>query len=346
MTERADMTVQIVDHADTKVQIVGDKVVDLSGASPGDVLVVQPDGSLAPAAPAAGVTDHGALTGLADDDHPQYTTTAEATTIADTEAAAAVATHAAAADPHTGYLKEADYDANTILKADSDNTPTALTVAASTVVGRKASGSIVAMTMAELKSLLALAQSDVSGLVADLATKVNGDMPTGAVAENMPRRQGGTHLDNSLTSWASGTLFLSAIPLVAGITVTSISMLSGATGAAGATHCWFSLWSPSRGKLGVTNDDTAASPWALATVKTMSLVAPYVVPTTGLYYVGAVVVATTMPTLRGAAPNATLAALAPILGGTSDASLTDPASAPTTAAAITAKTAQAYAYAL
>lgn len=34
----------------------------------------------------AGVTDHGALTGLADDDHPQYTTTAEAQVLVDTHA--------------------------------------------------------------------------------------------------------------------------------------------------------------------------------------------------------------------------------------------------------------------
>jgi hypothetical protein len=51
-----------------------------------------------------GVTDHGALTGLSDDDHPQYTTTAEATTLAGT----AVTTHEAAADPHTGYATDTD----------------------------------------------------------------------------------------------------------------------------------------------------------------------------------------------------------------------------------------------
>ncbi len=46
--------------------------------------------------PASGVTDHGALTGLADDDHPQYATNTELTA------------HEAAADPHTGYVKESD----------------------------------------------------------------------------------------------------------------------------------------------------------------------------------------------------------------------------------------------
>lgn len=50
----------------------------------------------------AGVTDHGALTGLADDDHPQYATNAELTT------------HEGAADPHTGYrLESADHSHQT-----------------------------------------------------------------------------------------------------------------------------------------------------------------------------------------------------------------------------------------
>ena len=46
------------------------------------------------------------------------------------------------------------FNANTILKADSDNTPTALAVAASTFVGRKAAGSIAAMTAADARTVL------------------------------------------------------------------------------------------------------------------------------------------------------------------------------------------------
>jgi hypothetical protein len=159
-----------------------------------------------------GVSDHGALTGLADDDHTQYHTDARGDArywplstdlatqaeldahISDTTDAHALAgitglqaaldlkaaltvtdaldarldtiegdnatqseldAHAAAADPHTGYIKESDYDANTILAATTDNTPAALTVAASRIVGRKASGDISAMTAAELWALLA-----------------------------------------------------------------------------------------------------------------------------------------------------------------------------------------------
>lgn len=82
----------------------------------------------APQTSSPGVTDHGALTGLADDDHPQYTLTAEAQALADAavaahdadttnvhgipdtavlatdgDVAAAVAAHEAAPDPHPQY---------------------------------------------------------------------------------------------------------------------------------------------------------------------------------------------------------------------------------------------------
>lgn len=46
------------------------------------------------------------------------------------------------------------FDANTILAATSDNTPVALTVGASTLVGRKATGGIVAATAAEIAAIV------------------------------------------------------------------------------------------------------------------------------------------------------------------------------------------------
>lgn len=52
-----------------------------------------------------------------------------------------------------GYVAKADYDANTILAATTDNTPVALPVAASRVLGRKATGDIDDMTLAEVVAL-------------------------------------------------------------------------------------------------------------------------------------------------------------------------------------------------
>lgn len=56
----------------------------------------------------AGVADHGALTGLGDDDHPQYLTQSEGDSLYHLQGDIAV--HAAGADPHTVYrLESADH---------------------------------------------------------------------------------------------------------------------------------------------------------------------------------------------------------------------------------------------
>lgn len=55
----------------------------------------------------------------------------------------------------TDYVAKTLWDANTVLYATTDDTPVALTVGASTVVGRKSSGNIVALTNAELAAILA-----------------------------------------------------------------------------------------------------------------------------------------------------------------------------------------------
>lgn len=54
----------------------------------------------------------------------------------------------------SAYVEKATFDAHTILYATTDNTPVALTVGASTIVGRKSTGNIVALTMADLRTEL------------------------------------------------------------------------------------------------------------------------------------------------------------------------------------------------
>jgi hypothetical protein len=79
-----------------------------------------------------------------------------------------------------GAVMNADYNANTILAATTDNTPAALTVGASTVLGRKATGNISAMTAAETKTVLGLATVATSGAYGDLSGR-----PTlGTAADN------------------------------------------------------------------------------------------------------------------------------------------------------------------
>ena len=81
-------------------------------------------------------------------------TAAEARTILNVEDGADVtdATNVDAA----GAVMESDFDAYTILAADTDDTPAALTVAASRIVGRKSTGGIVALTNSETAAILDL----------------------------------------------------------------------------------------------------------------------------------------------------------------------------------------------
>lgn len=59
-----------------------------------------------------------------------------------------------AAETATNYVLKSLFDAYSMLYADTDNTPAALTVGASTLVGRKASGGISALTPAEIINVI------------------------------------------------------------------------------------------------------------------------------------------------------------------------------------------------
>lgn len=69
------------------------------------------------------------------------------------------------------YTQLATFDANTILKADSDNTPAALTVAEQTIIGRITAGSIDALTATEVRTLLNVA--DGADVTADNAPQAH-----------------------------------------------------------------------------------------------------------------------------------------------------------------------------
>lgn len=63
-------------------------------------------------------------------------------------------TSKAVKDVTDGLVTKATYDANSILYATDDNVPVALTVGASTIVGRKSTGNIVALTKTETLAIL------------------------------------------------------------------------------------------------------------------------------------------------------------------------------------------------
>lgn len=166
-------------------------------------------------------------------------------------------------------------------------------------------------------------------------------LPAGALAANAPRWAVASVTHQTPTS---GRLAMYLVYLEAGTVVSNITFMSGTTAGATLTHTWFSLYSSALAKLAVTADDTSAA-WAAVTAKTLALTAPYTVPTSGNYYLGVTCVGTTMPTFTGSSGVALAAGtLAPILSGWSTTGLTDPASAPSTAAALAAISGWAWCY--
>ena len=72
---------------------------------------------------------------------------------------AATDVQAAINELDTEKLANATFDANTILKADSNDTPAALTIAEQTLIGRITAGVITALTVTQVRTLLNVADS-------------------------------------------------------------------------------------------------------------------------------------------------------------------------------------------
>lgn len=113
-------------------------------------------------------------------------------------------------DPHTQYLLESTYDADTILKADADNTPIALTVGASTIVGRASTGSIAALTAAQVATIVqsSIDHGSIAGLADDdhtgyarLAGRSGGQTLIGGTAANDDLTLEGTSNATRTTSY-------------------------------------------------------------------------------------------------------------------------------------------------
>lgn len=122
--------------------------------------------------------------------------------------------------------------------------------------------------------------------------------PTGTLAYTFPRAYVSTGA--SVTGLTlTGTVLAKAIGLPAGLTVSTITMLIGATPASGPTHSWAGLTDASLNVLAVSTDKTStALPANMPMAYAMGT--PYVIPTTALYYiVYSTSATTTAPTLAG-----------------------------------------------
>lgn len=97
---------------------------------------------------------------------------------------------------------------------------------------------------------------------------------------------------------ATGVLTLVPIYLAAGDVITKIGVASGATAAGTPTNYWFELRSPTGAILRQTADQLTTA-WAANTVINLALATTYTVPNDGIYEVGIMVKATTVPSLLG-----------------------------------------------
>ena len=122
---------------------------------------------------------------------------------------------------------------------------------------------------------------------------------------------------------SSGRLSLQAIYLPAGVTISSISFWSATTAGGTLTNQLFGLYDNNLNLLRSSNNDTSTA-WAANSKKTLSLTSSFTTTYSGLHYLGIMVAATTVPTLKGntAKTGGQLGAAAPSIGGTSNTGLT------------------------
>lgn len=152
---------------------------------------------------------------------------------------------------------------------------------------------------------------------------------SGALYETMDR-----NLVNEVNTalLSSGRLSLSAIYIPAGTAISSISFWSATTAAGTPTNQLFGLYDSSLNLLRSSVNDTTTA-WAANSRKTLALTSTFTTLYSGIYYLGLMVTATTVPTIKGntAKVGGQLSAGAPSMGGTSTTGLTT--ALPATAAA-------------
>lgn len=161
--------------------------------------------------------------------------------------------------------------------------------------------------------------------------------PTGALAETIDRN---LCTETNTVIFTTGQIAMQAIWLRAGMTVSKISVCTASTLATTPTHNAIGLVSLAGVTLASSADATSQA-MAANTLFTWSMTTPYLVPTTGLYYIAWGLVSGGQPTVKGqtAKTDGTLAGTTPPMSGVSTVAYTTgalPATVtPMAAAAIT-----------
>jgi hypothetical protein len=175
----------------------------------------------------------------------------------------------------------------------------------------------------------------LGGAVDDAVNVIENYGPTGCKAETYPRSQCN---EGNIAALSTGRLSLQLIYLTAGTVITNIGFASATTAGATLTNQIFGLYDlRSRRLLATTTNDTSTA-WAANTNKVLALTpGTFTVPFTGLYYLGIMVAATTVPTLKGmtAFTASAVKGLNDITHGTSTTGVTTPLPSPCAIPAVT-----------
>lgn len=152
--------------------------------------------------------------------------------------------------------------------------------------------------------------------------------------------------DTNTALLSTGRLGVVAIYLPKGMTINNITFWSASTALVTGTNQWFALFDKDKNKLAVTADDTSTA-WAANTAKSLVISGGFLTTYSGLYYLGIMVKATTVPTIS---TTASLGAIivrtgsgGNFLGGVADSGLTNPASCPNPYTAVSTQGPLAYA---
>lgn len=163
---------------------------------------------------------------------------------------------------------------------------------------------------------------------------------TAAIAESWPRL--GTPNVN-VAPLTTQQLYVCAIDLPANLTITGASFTTGTQAAVVPTNWWYTFSTSARVVKAVTADQLTAA-MAASTDLPVAFGTPYTTTAAGLYYVGIMAKADTVPSLQGLTTTAVMNTTAPILAGTSNTAQTTPPALAATLTAVTAGTIQPYFY--
>lgn len=138
--------------------------------------------------------------------------------------------------------------------------------------------------------------------------------PTGCLGETLPRIV--VNSAAQAIGATTGTVYMTAIWLPAGLKITNLNFVTGTTAATSPTHWWLGLANSAGLQLAHCSDQTSAAIGASSLI-TKALTSAFTTTYTGTHYLLLSVTATTNPTASGIAAPTNMNVTSPLLAGVS-----------------------------